>query len=103
MGLPGALIAAASNGQAAQDSDQTLRAMRDEMTRSKTRLQLKSPGTDQPLRPYYIEYRLLDLDVREVIAQFGTLLTSTHGRNRFMDVEARVGTYKLDNSNFVGD
>src|ERR1700730_4660429 len=94
---------AAAAAQAPQDNDQTLRAMRDEMARSKTRLELKIPGTNQPVRPYYVEYRLLDLDVREVVAQFGTLLTSAHTRNRFMDVEARVGSYKLDSSNFIGD
>src|SRR5271155_2702858 len=89
-----------ARAQAPQDNDQTLRAMRDEMARSKTRLELKIPGTDQPVRPYYVEYRLLDLDVREIVAQFGTLLESTHNRNRFMDVSARVGSYKLDSSNF---
>jgi TldD protein len=88
---------------APQDNDQTLRAMRDEMARSKTRLELKIPGTNEPVKPYYVEYRLLDLDVREIVGQFGTLLTSTHTRNRFMDVEARVGNYKLDSSNFIGD
>jgi TldD protein len=94
---------AAAAAQAPQDNDQTLRAMRDEMARSKTRLELKIPGTNQPVRPYYVEYRLLDLDVREVVAEFGTLLTSARTRNRFMDVEARVGTYKQDSSNFIGD
>jgi TldD protein len=89
--------------QATQDNDQTLRAMRDEMARSKTRLELKIPGTEDPVRPYFVEYRLLDLDLREVVAEFGTLLTSTHTRNRFMNVAARVGSYKLDSSNFVSD
>jgi len=89
--------------QATQDNDQTLRALRAEMARSKTRLELKIPGTDDPVRPYYVEYRLLDLEVREVVAEFGALLTSTHTRNRFMKVEARVGNYKLDSSNFVSD
>jgi microcin-processing metallopeptidase PmbA/TldD-like protein len=89
--------------QATQDNDQTLRAMRDEMARAKTRLELKIPGTEAPVRPYYVEYRLLDLDVREVAAEFGTLLSSTHTRNRYMNVEARVGSYKLDSSNFVGE
>ena len=89
--------------QAQQDNDHTLQAMRDEMARGKTRLELKIPGTDQPVRPYYLEYRLLDLDVRQVVAQFGTILSSTQSRNRFMDVEARVGSYKLDSSNFVSD
>ena len=73
------------------------------MARSKTRLELKIPGTNEPVKPYYVEYRLLDLDVREVVAQFGTLLTTNHNRNRFMDVEARVGNYKLDSSNFISD
>src|SRR5580693_744151 len=95
--------AQAAAAQAPQDNDQTLRSMRDEMARSKSRLELKIPGSNQPVRPYYVEYRLLDLDVKEIVAQFGTLMTSTHTRNRFMDVEARVGTYKLDSSNFIGD
>jgi TldD protein len=94
---------AAKAAQVPQDNDQTLRAMRDEMARSKARLELRNPGTDQPLRPYYIEYRLLDLEVKEVVAEFGTLLTSTQTRNRIMDVEARVGTYRLDSSNFISD
>jgi predicted Zn-dependent protease len=94
---------AAAGAQVPQDNDHTLQAMRDEMARAKTRLELKIPNMEQPVRPYYVEYRLLDLEVREVVAEFGTLFTSTHLRNRFMDVQARVGSYKLDSSNFVGD
>jgi len=97
----GAVAARAS--EVPQDNDHTLQAMRDEMERAKTRLELKIPNVEQPVRPYYVEYRLLDLDVREVVAEFGTLLTSTHTKNRFMDVQARVGNYKLDSSNFVSD
>ena len=94
---------AVARAQAPQDNDHTLQAMRDEMARSKTRLSLKIPGLDQPQRPYYVEYRLLDLDVREAVAEFGALLSTTHTRNRFMNVEARVGDYKRDSSNFVSD
>jgi TldD protein len=97
----GILPAAFAQGKA--DNDHTLQAMRDEMARAKDRLELKFPGTDQPVRPYYLEYRLLDLDIREVVGQFGALMTSTHARNRFMNVEARVGDYKQDSSNFVSD
>src|SRR5216683_867778 len=96
-------VAPTRGARAGQDNDQTLRAMRDEMARSKTRLELKIPGTERPVRPYYVEYRLLDLDVKEIVAEFGTLVSSTQGRNRFMNVEARVGGYKLDSSNFIGD
>jgi len=82
----------------AGDKDQTLRAMRDEMERSRTRLML--PGVD---KPYYIEYRLLDLDVRTVTASFGALLSSSTNRSRQMIVDVRVGNYHLDSSNFIGD
>ncbi len=94
---------AATSAQVPQDNDHTLQAMRDEMERAKTRLELKIPNIDQPVRPYYIEYRLLDFEVREVVAEYGTLLSSTQTRNRFMNVEARVGSYKLDSSNFISD
>ena len=95
--------ATAGLGLAQQDNDHTLEAMRDEMARSKARLALTIPNTDQPVKPYYIEYRLLDLDVREITAEFGSLLSSTHTRQRLMNVAARVGNYKLDSSNFVSD
>jgi TldD protein len=100
---PARAHAAGQSAQTGQDKDQTLRAMRDEMARSKARLELKIPGTNEPVRPYYVEYRLLDLDVKEIVAESGALMSSTHTRNRFMDVEARVGTYKLDSSNFIGE
>lgn len=85
------------------DGDRTLDAMRDEMARAKMRLVLKIPGTEQPVRPYYVEYRLLDVDVRAVVAEFGAIVSSTTNRNRFMNVQARVGNYKLDSSNFISD
>jgi TldD protein len=94
---------AAGRAQAPSDNDHTLQAMRDEMARSKTRLELQIPGSAQPQRPYFVEYRLLDLDVREVVAEFGALVSSKHVRNRFMDVEARIGDYKHDSSNFISD
>jgi len=82
----------------AGDNDQTLRAMRDEMERSRTRLAL--PGVD---KPFYVEYRLLDLDIRTITASFGSLLSSSTARNRFMSVDVRVGNYHLDSSNFISE
>lgn len=96
-------IVPAAFGQDKSDNDHTLQAMRDEMGRAKDRLELKFPGTSEPVKPYYLEYRLLDLDVREVVGEFGALMNTTHTRNRFMNVEARVGNYKQDSSNFVSD
>ena len=99
----GLLTPPISRAQAAQDNDQTLRAMRDEMARAKDRLELKIDNRTQPVKPYFIEYRLLDLEVREVTAEYGALITTTRQRNRFMNVEARVGDYKQDSSNFISD
>jgi TldD protein len=89
--------------QAPADNDHTIQAMRDEMVRAKARLELKLPQSDQPVRPFYVEYRLLDLDIREVVGQFGALMSTNHNRSRVMDVSARIGDYKLDSSNFVSD
>jgi TldD protein len=77
--------------------------MRDEMARSMSRLALKIPGMTESQRPYYIEYKLLDLDVREIVAEAGALISSGETRNRFMNVGARVGDYKLDSSNFIAE
>lgn len=78
------------------ETDQTLRAMRDEMKRSRERLVLPD---SQP--PYYIEYKLLDVDIRTVSTSFGALVSSNTGRNRYMAVDVRVGDYQLDSSNFI--
>src|SRR5260370_42161195 len=85
----------------AADSDKTLAAMQDELDRSRQRLELTIPGTGEPARPYYIQYRILDLDVRTIVAEFGSLISSTSGRNRIMSVDVRVGNYYLVNSNFI--
>jgi TldD protein len=105
LGFLAAALSCAVNvrAQAPQDNDQTLRAMRDEMARAKTRLEIRIPGTDKPVQPYYLEYRLLDLDVREISGEFGALLATGHNRNRFMNVQARIGDYKRDSSNFISD
>ncbi|MGB7025252.1 MAG: metallopeptidase TldD-related protein [Candidatus Acidiferrales bacterium] len=89
--LFGALPACAQN-----DNDHTLEAMQDEMARNVARLQL--PGQ---LKPFYIEYRAVDVDIRSITASFGTLISSTHVRNRFMSVGVRVGDNQLDSSNFI--
>lgn len=96
-------LASAAFAQAPADNDHTMQAMKDEMARAKSRLELQIAKGDKPVRPYFIEYRLLDMDVREVVGEFGALLNNSHNRSRIMDVNARVGDYKLDSSNFVGE
>src|SRR5437879_9931949 len=46
------------------DSDKTLQAMRDELTRARERL--VAPNSE---RPFYIQYRLLDQDGRTISAR----------------------------------
>jgi len=72
--------------------------MHDEMERNRARLRL--PGVE---KPFYLEYRLLDVEVRAVTASFGNLVSSTTTRNRIMSVDARIGDYHLDSSNFISE
>lgn len=82
----------------ADEKDQTLHAMHDEMARSVARLQIPDVG-----KPFFLEYRLLDLDVREVSASAGSLVSTNTTRNRYMRVDVRTGDYHLDSSNFISD
>ncbi len=100
---PNATLAQPQQAAAANDGDHTLAAMQDELDRARTRLELTIPGTNQPARPYFIQYRVLDLDVRTIVAEFGALVSSTAGRNRIMSVDVRVGNDNLDSSNFITD
>jgi predicted Zn-dependent protease len=76
--------------------DDTLRAMKDEMARARARLQTADLG-----KPYFIAYRLLDVQVRAVTADFGSIVNSSTSRSRFMLVQVRMGNYHIDSSNFV--
>jgi TldD protein len=101
LAAPGSAPASAAASQAAvpeSESDKTLHAMHDEMERARTRLQL--PGVE---KPFYLEYRLMDLDVRAVTSTFGALISTSTTRNRFMSVDVRVGDYHLDSSNFISE
>jgi TldD protein len=77
------------------DADQTLKAMHDELERSRN-MQISNLQ-----KPYFIQYRLLDLDVRTITASFGALISSSTAHNRSMDVVIRVGDYKLDSGDFI--
>lgn len=88
---------------ASADGDHTLSAMQDELNRSSARLELTIPDKPEPARPFFIQYRILDVDVRTIVAEFGALVSSTTGQNRFMSVDVRVGNYNLDSSNFISD
>ncbi len=85
-------LAAAAFGQ----EDVVVKAMGDELARSMAQLRLE--GLD---KPYFISYRVLDVDGATVSASLGQLTASNVSRSRFMTVQVRVGDYKLDNTNFI--
>jgi TldD protein len=72
-------------------SDPLLKAMREELDRSKQHLKM-----DNVPAPYYIEYRLSDVDQYEAEAIFGALRTDQHVHARTVRVVVRVGDYKQD-------
>jgi TldD protein len=71
--------------------DPVLQAMRDELDRSKSNLKL-----DRVDPPYYIEYRIVDVDSYSAEAAFGALRGELRSRVRFLRVSVRVGDYKQD-------
>ncbi len=72
-----------------------IRAMQDEMTRSKQDLQLETLE-----KPYFISYRIDESHSQSVRATFGSLLGSNQSHYRILTVEIRIGDYSFDNTNF---
>ncbi len=71
--------------------DVVLRALREEMDRSKAQLKLENVPA-----PYYIEYRVTEIDQVEASAVFGALRNQKHDHGRLLRVVVRVGDYKQD-------
>ncbi|MGB9233769.1 MAG: hypothetical protein WCC04_05090 [Terriglobales bacterium] len=78
----------------AQD-DIPMRAMKDELSRSLTQLQLQKMD-----KPYFLAYRMDDLTQSSVSAMLGSITQEQPLRMRLVGVEVRVGDYALDNSNY---
>lgn len=87
MGVP--FVFAQQNGAASEDP--LLQAMSAELKRSKESLKL-----DQVAAPYYIEYRVFDVDEYDAEAAYGSLRTNVRTRFRFLRVVVRIGDYKQD-------
>jgi len=76
---------------AAAKGDGLLEALLTELDRSKAQLKM-----DQVQPPYFIEYRVNDVDDFSAEAAFGALRESQHGHYRVLRVVVRVGDYKQD-------
>jgi TldD protein len=90
------LVLAAAVFAQKPDSDVLLRAMRDELERSRT---LKVLNLEAP---YYIEYRVDDVETFSASATLGGLIWSRRQRARVPEFDVRVGSYKFDNTNYAG-
>jgi len=90
------LLLAASAALAQPTPDPILRAMRDELSRSRG---LKVLSLEAP---YFIEYTLEDGDSFEVSASLYGLVSVRRDRFRLPEIKVRVGDYKFDNTDYVG-
>src|SRR5580704_8306540 len=79
------------DGRPSVSTDLLLQAMSTELARSKAALKL-----DEVSAPYYIEYRVFDMDEFDATASYGALQTSVRTRLRILRVVVRVGDYKQD-------
>jgi predicted Zn-dependent protease len=90
--------AAAQPTRADAEKDPVLKAMLEELDRSMSQLQLK--GFE---KPFFIQYRVEDVDNFETKAEFGSSEGSLRTQQRVARVTVRVGDYKTDSSGGRGD
>src|SRR5437764_1671225 len=76
---------------AAAKGDGLLEALLTELDRSKAQLKM-----DQVQPPYFIEYRVNEVDDFSAEAAFGALRESQHGHYRVLRAVVRIGDYKQD-------
>jgi TldD protein len=86
-----AAAAASAAAHAAASGDALLESLLTELDRSKAQLKM-----DQVAPPYYIEYRVDDVDDYIADAAFGALRENQRARYRVLRVVVRIGDYKQD-------
>jgi predicted Zn-dependent protease len=95
--MPGATFAGPPDTPAIAKPSPLIGAMQTELERS-----FKVLGGQDP-RAYFIGYTITDAQRAEVSGSNGALLSSSEGRNRWLQVSVRAGTYALDNTHKVGE
>ena len=93
---PLVLLLCACTCYAADSGDVILRAMRAELDRARD---LKFANLESP---YYVEANIDDVASFTASATLGGLLSANRGHFRSPRVEVRVGSYKFDNTNYIG-
>jgi len=88
----------AQQTRADAEKDPVLKAMLQELDRSKSQLQLT--GFE---KPFYIQYRIVDVDGFDTKAEYGASEGTQRNHQRVARVIVRVGDYKTDSSGGRGD
>jgi predicted Zn-dependent protease len=83
----------AQKTRADAEKDPVLKAMLEELDRSMSQLQL--PGFS---KPFFIQYRIEEVDEFETKAEYGASEGSSRRRDRVARVTVRMGDYKTDSS-----
>jgi len=81
---------------AQEKQDVVIKAMNDELARTVSQLHVTNLE-----KPYFISYRVDDLNTATVAATLGSVTQSNPLQTRIIGVEVRVGDYAFDNSNYV--
>src|ERR1700722_3817852 len=89
--------AVAPEAHPAANGDALLEALMTELDRSKAQLKM-----DQVDPPYYIEYRVNDVDDYSAEAAFGAVRENQRVRYRVLRVVVRIGDYKQDSYYGIG-
>jgi len=97
-GISAATNAAAQQTRADAEKDPVFKAMLTELDRSMSELQLKGFA-----KPFFIQYRIEEIDDFETKAEFGSSEGSNRAHQRVARVTVRVGDYKTDSSGGRGD
>lgn len=72
-----------------------LEAMKAELSRSMDTFK------SQPTPPYFLSYEITDDQTVTVNTSFGKIISSTDDHNRQLDIDLRVGDYRLDNTHAI--
>lgn len=83
---------------AASSNNVVIKAMNDELQRSVAELRLGNLD-----KPYFIQYVVHDEEEYSAEATFGALTSSDKSRQRYVQVQVRVGSYEFDNTEFVAN
>ncbi len=77
------------------DEKTLINALKKELNRFSTGLK------DQQYPPYFIGFELFDIQSANLTNSFGKTQSKTTSRNRYLDIDIRVGDFQLDNTHRV--